>query len=479
MGTITLQPYSGYPNLTAIDQGHEAYKSALTSIKETLEEMQRRGPNVLDSVIRVQDLIDLQLATLDGNDLTGVTPGGSGPDDLIYLRLDTTNSPLTGALTIQGLLTAQAGITVNGGPISLDADITIDNTNGIVQVASADPNLQASMSWAGSDQMTWTGGAGSSSPSKLLLSGWTELNVFGVFTHFEANSQFRVSASSIELGNFAFTQSYNIIHSGDNVLLSHTGAGNMDLTTGIGNVLANGNQVVTEVTGDPESGDVLIYNPATGWEAGPNIADASVSEINTQNGNYTLIISDAGKTLYKVSGAGNTWTIPANTTVAFAVGTMIALTNDSDELLTIAINTDTLEDSNGNTGTQYLPPNTSALLKKVTTTKWRFMNGTVNGIAALNVQNGNYTLQYTDIGKTILKQSGGAGETWTIPANSVVAFPVGTMISFDNDGGGDLTIAINTDTLEDTTGTQGSQVLGDNNTALIKKITQTKWRYYA
>jgi hypothetical protein len=100
-------------------------------------------------------------------------------------------------------------------------------------------------------------------------------------------------------------------------------------------------------------------------------------------------------------------------------------------------------------------------------------------LSELNIQNGNYTLLITDKGKTIAKQSGGAGETHTIPANASVAYKIGTWVAWDNDGGGDLTIAITTDTLVGTDGVTGSRTLGDNERALIQKIAATRWRYSA
>ncbi|HVJ30909.1 MAG TPA: hypothetical protein VNA66_11425 [Gammaproteobacteria bacterium] len=96
--------------------------------------------------------------------------------------------------------------------------------------------------------------------------------------------------------------------------------------------------------------------------------------------------------------------------------------------------------------------------------------------APQSVQDGNYTLVLTDAGRSIDKQAGGAGETITIPANASVAFPVGTIICGDNDGGGALTIAITSDTLEDSAGNTGSRTVADNGSWQIKKIASTKWR---
>ncbi len=100
-------------------------------------------------------------------------------------------------------------------------------------------------------------------------------------------------------------------------------------------------------------------------------------------------------------------------------------------------------------------------------------------VSEINTQDGDYTFLITDKGKTIYKAAGGAGETYTIPANASVAYKVGTWIAIDNDGGGDLTIAITTDTLEGTDGATGSRTLGDDQKALIQKVTSTKWRYQA
>lgn len=94
-----------------------------------------------------------------------------------------------------------------------------------------------------------------------------------------------------------------------------------------------------------------------------------------------------------------------------------------------------------------------------------------------NIQNGNYNLVLGDAGKSIYKASGGAGETITIPANASVAFPIGTVIEIINDGGGTLSIAITTDSLEELdTGNTGTRTLADNGKAIIQKVTSTAWK---
>lgn len=96
--------------------------------------------------------------------------------------------------------------------------------------------------------------------------------------------------------------------------------------------------------------------------------------------------------------------------------------------------------------------------------------------APQNAQAGNYTLVIGDAGKTIYKASGGAGETITIPANASVAFDVGTIIRIVNNGGGDLSIAITTDTLSRAgDGTTGTRTLADHGIAVIEKVASTEW----
>jgi hypothetical protein len=92
-------------------------------------------------------------------------------------------------------------------------------------------------------------------------------------------------------------------------------------------------------------------------------------------------------------------------------------------------------------------------------------------------QSSNYTLVLTDANKHILHPSGGgASDTFTIPANASVAFPLGTIITFVNDDSNAVSIAITTDTLVLAgAGTTGTRTLAQNGLATAMKITSTKW----
>ena len=95
-----------------------------------------------------------------------------------------------------------------------------------------------------------------------------------------------------------------------------------------------------------------------------------------------------------------------------------------------------------------------------------------------NSQSDAYTLVIGDAGKHILHPSADTtARTFTIPANSSVAFAVGTVVTFVNqDLGGVITIAITTDTMRLAgAGTTGSRTLAANGIATAIKVTSTEW----
>jgi hypothetical protein len=95
---------------------------------------------------------------------------------------------------------------------------------------------------------------------------------------------------------------------------------------------------------------------------------------NSQSAAYTLVLSDSGKSIYHPSAdtTARTWTIPANASVAFPVGTAIAFVNDTSAgVITIAITSDTLVLSGaGTTGSRTLAANGMATAIKMTSTRW-------------------------------------------------------------------------------------------------------------
>ena len=95
-----------------------------------------------------------------------------------------------------------------------------------------------------------------------------------------------------------------------------------------------------------------------------------------------------------------------------------------------------------------------------------------------NSQSTAYTLVLDDAGKHIFHPSADTtARTFTIPANSSVAYPIGTAITFINqNAAGAVTIAITSDTMRlSPAGTTGSRTLAANGSATCVKVTSTEW----
>jgi len=94
---------------------------------------------------------------------------------------------------------------------------------------------------------------------------------------------------------------------------------------------------------------------------------------NSQSAAYTLVLADAGKHIFHPSTDANarTFTIPANSSVAYPIGTAITFVNMTSQVVSIAINTDTMYlSSAGTTGTRSLAQYGSATALKITSTSW-------------------------------------------------------------------------------------------------------------
>jgi hypothetical protein len=95
----------------------------------------------------------------------------------------------------------------------------------------------------------------------------------------------------------------------------------------------------------------------------------------------------------------------------------------------------------------------------------------------VNSQSAAYTLVLADSGKTIFHPAAdNTARTFTIPANSSVAYPVGTVLTFVNLAAADVTIAITTDTMYLAgDGTTGSRTLAEYGIASAVKLASTDW----
>jgi hypothetical protein len=103
---------------------------------------------------------------------------------------------------------------------------------------------------------------------------------------------------------------------------------------------------------------------------------AAVSRVvvNSQSGAYTAVLGDAGAALFHPAAdtTARIFTIPANSSVAYAVGTVLTFINQNGAgVITIAITTDTMRLAGaGTTGSRTLAANGIATATKIATTEW-------------------------------------------------------------------------------------------------------------
>jgi hypothetical protein len=132
-------------------------------------------------------------------------------------------------------------------------------------------------------------------------------------------------------------------------------------------VFATSPTLVTPVLGTPSSGTLsgctVDGTDAVGFRNTP---------VNSQSAAYETVLADSGKTILHPVADDNarTFTIPANSSVAYPVGTVISFVN-LQNTVTIAITTDTMYLANdGDTGDRTLAEYGMASAMKVASTTW-------------------------------------------------------------------------------------------------------------
>ena len=95
---------------------------------------------------------------------------------------------------------------------------------------------------------------------------------------------------------------------------------------------------------------------------------------NSQSAAYTLVLADSGQHIFHPSAdtTARVYTIPANASVAYPIGTALTFVNQNAAgVITIAITTDTMRLAGlGTTGSRTLAANGTATALKVTATEW-------------------------------------------------------------------------------------------------------------
>jgi hypothetical protein len=250
------------------------------------------------------------------------------------------------------------------------------------------------------------------------------------------------------------------------------------------------------------AGSLYRYT-GSAWTAVTASASAPDELVNAQTGTtYTYVTGDKSKLVTHTNGSAIAGTLP-QAGVSFPAGWWVDVQNRGAGTLTITPTTSTVDGAASlalttgqgvrivSDGTNYF---TQRGMSSGSAATWGAITGTLSsqtdlqaaldakGAAGIpqNSQSTAYTLVLGDANKHIYHPAADTtARTWTIPANSSVAFPIGTAVTFDNDfGAGALTIAITTDTLVlvGAAGSTGSRTLATGGQATAIKVTSTRWR---
>jgi hypothetical protein len=77
----------------------------------------------------------------------------------------------------------------------------------------------------------------------------------------------------------------------------------------------------------PGTAGNVLTSDGTGWVSSAPAGGTVSYPQNAQNGNYTLVLGDAGKHIYSANTGAQTITIPTNASVAFPIGTLVTIVN--------------------------------------------------------------------------------------------------------------------------------------------------------
>lgn len=206
--------------------------------------------------------------------------------------------------------------------------------------------------------------------------------------------------------------------------------------------------------------------------------------VNAQTGTtYTLLASDKLTVVTFSNASAVAVTLPQATTSGFGNGFLVFLKNNGVGTVTVTPTTSTI-----GTGTALvLRTGEWAIVWSDGTNYDIFTTGRTTGAPSareigtrgvpVQIQDAAYQFAFGDEG-SIVRHTSATPHTYTIPANSGTAFPVGTVITVVNEpGAGALTIAITTDTLNrgDGTAGTGSRTVAANSIVSLTKTSATTW----
>jgi hypothetical protein len=381
----------------------------------------------------------------------------------------------------QLLIGNTSGNTLTKATLTAGTGITVTNGNGSITVAATNNGTVTSVGGTGSvNGITLTGTVTSS--GNLTLGG----TLSGVSLSTQVTGTLPVTNGGTGLTTVA--QGDLLYASASNTLVA------LPKNTTATRYLAN-----TGTTNNPAWAQVDLSNGVTGDLPFANLAQGTALSVLGVTGNATAdnasIVAGTDHQVLRRSGTSVGFGALALNQSAAVTGTL-AVTNGGTGITSFGSGVATwlgtpssanlaaaVTDETGSGALVFA--NTPTLVTPVlgTPTSGTLSNCTVDGTDAvgfrntpINSQSAAYTLVLADAGKTILHPiADNNARTFTIPANSSVAYPVGTVITFVNLIN-TVTIAITSDTMYLAgPGTTGSRTLAAYGVASAVKVASTTW----
>ena len=431
-----------YPDLVKVGIGTTANQPYYILLNETIEEF--RSPYANNGLSYNPSTGTLSAGVFSGNGsgLSNVTATGSGieikNDNVLVGTARTVNFANNLSVTFaSGIATVSGASSVSFATSSGIATSVIGGIGSITQ-------LQVT----GGAYISGNLGIGTTNPSTALSVAGTITELYaGQYWNLVSQADVGIGASQVPLnqylGQLAFVDDFS--PNG----LRRDGGGEDDVTV-------NSSGFVGIGTPNPTSklhvvGDVMVTGTVT-----------ATTFVGALTGTASNVTTNANLTGH-VTSVGN----------AAVLGSFTSL-----QLLTA------LTDETGSGSAVFATSPTLVTPALGTPASGTLSNCTVDGTDAVgfrnipqNIQSASYTLVLADNGKHIFHPVGdNNARTFTIPANSSVAYPIGTAISFINMAAAAVTIAITTDTLIlSSAGTTGSRTLAQYGSVICIKITSTSW----
>jgi len=256
------------------------------------------------------------------------------------------------------------GLNIKAGTSVNDAPFVVSNAAGTVNYYALLGDGEWSMQRSSGAQTLAIGPSGNMSlgaPSSGIaftvngLAGATSLSVLAG------------STAAVDIGvNRSSAGTANTLTAGPNIVLSGTTWGTTLQSSGNQTEIWQFNSSWVQRLMIDTSGNVNIAN-------GSGALSPVYSGIpqNNQNSNYTLVLADANKHMLHNAGGAITYTIPANATVAFPIGTAITFVNATGAgILTLSFGDTVQFYPSGGSGNRTVATNGQVTALKIAATVW-------------------------------------------------------------------------------------------------------------